>query len=63
MNDLADAHIKGLNFLFNKNSLNGFFPEIFNLGNGKGYSVKEVIEKTELVTGKKVNYKITKRSS
>lgn len=62
VNDLADAHIKGLNFLFNKkNSLNGFFPEIFNLGNGKGYSVKEVIEKTELVTGKKVNYKITRR--
>lgn len=62
VNDLADAHVKGLGYLFNnKYSINGSFPEIFNLGNGKGYSVKEVIEKVELVTGKKVNYKITKR--
>ncbi len=62
VNDLADAHIKGLNFLFNqKNKLKGFSPEIFNLGNGKGFSVKEVIEKVSLVTGKKINYKIAKR--
>ena len=62
VNDLADAHIKGLNFLFNKKNLESkFSPEIFNLGNGKGYSVKEVIEKAELVIGKKLNYKISKR--
>ena len=62
VSDLADAHVKGLRYLFNnKYAINGFFPEIFNLGNGRGYSVKEVIKKVEMVTGKKVNYKITKR--
>ncbi|MGB5919200.1 UDP-glucose 4-epimerase GalE [Arcobacter sp.] len=42
--DLADAHIKAIDFL-NENSSN-----IFNCGYGKGFSVKEVVEAMKLVT-------------
>jgi UDP-glucose 4-epimerase len=35
--------------------------EIFNLGTGKGYSVLEIINTYEKVTGNKLNYKITQR--
>ena len=37
--DLADAHILGLSYL-----LSGGDSDFFNLGNGSGFSVKEVIE-------------------
>ncbi|TAF04161.1 MAG: UDP-glucose 4-epimerase GalE [Nostocales cyanobacterium] len=44
--DLADAHILGLEYLLqNGNS------EVFNLGNGNGFSVKEVISAAEEITG------------
>ncbi len=46
VNDLADAHILGLEYL-----LNGGESEVFNLGNGNGFSVKEVIAAAEDVTG------------
>ncbi len=35
--------------------------EIFNLGTGNGYSVLEVIQSFEKVTGLKLNYKIVDR--
>ena len=44
--DLADAHILALKRLYN-----GGESAIFNLGNGEGFSVKEVIEVTRKVTG------------
>ena len=44
--DLAQAHILAVKYLKNGNKSN-----IFNLGNGVGYSVKEVIDKTRKVTG------------
>ncbi len=44
--DLANAHVLGLNYLFNGGDSN-----IFNLGNGNGFSVKEVIETARQVTG------------
>jgi UDP-arabinose 4-epimerase len=47
--DLAQAHILALNGL----ESNRFSP-FYNLGNGKGFSVKEVIQSVEKVTGKKV---------
>jgi len=47
--DLADAHILGVEQL-----LNGGKSDIFNLGNGKGFSVKEVIESARRVTGKEI---------
>lgn len=37
--DLAEAHIKALNFLFNEGR-----SEVFNLGTGKGHSVLEIIK-------------------
>ncbi|OLT58704.1 UDP-glucose 4-epimerase GalE [Moorena bouillonii] len=43
--DLASAHVLGLDYL-----LKGGDSEIFNLGNGNGFSVKEVIEAARLVT-------------
>jgi UDP-glucose 4-epimerase len=47
--DLATAHILGMERL-----LAGFPSMNFNLGNGKGYSVKEVISMTEEVLRRKV---------
>lgn len=47
--DLATAHIKALEFL-NKEDRS----EVFNLGNGEGYSVKEVIDMAREVTGKEI---------
>lgn len=45
--DLADAHIKALEKLNRDNT-----SATYNLGNGKGFSVKEVIECAKKVTGK-----------
>jgi UDP-glucose 4-epimerase len=47
--DLATAHVLGLGYL-----LNGGDSQVFNLGNGNGYSVKEVIETAKKVTGKEI---------
>ena len=47
--DLADAHILALRKL-EEGNISG----IYNLGNGNGYSVQEVIEAVKKVTGKKV---------
>ena len=34
---------------------------IYNLGNGRGVSVLEIIKKVEMITKEKVRYKISKR--
>ncbi len=47
--DLAAAHVLGLGYL-----LAGGDSQVFNLGNGNGYSVKEVIETAKKVTGKEI---------
>lgn len=47
INDLADAHIKALNYLKEKNQ-----SDSFNLGNGNGYSVREIIEWVKKVSQK-----------
>lgn len=54
--DLAQAHLLALERL-----LNGFDGERYNLGNGDGYSVKEVIEVARQVTGKQIPTKIVER--
>ena len=54
--DLADAHIKALEKLFKTNE-----SGIYNLGNGKGFSVKEVIEKAKKATGKDFKVEIEAR--
>lgn len=50
VSDLADAHVLGLNYL-----LQGGNSQRFNLGNGNGFSVKEVIEMARKVTGRSIN--------
>lgn len=47
--DLADAHLKALEFL-----LKGGRSDFFNLGTGAGYSVLQVIETVEKVTGNSI---------
>ncbi|WP_110927016.1 UDP-glucose 4-epimerase GalE [Bacillus massiliglaciei] len=47
--DLARAHILALNALLNGKKK----VETYNLGNGKGYSVNEVIKTCEVITGNK----------
>ena len=47
--DLADAHVLGLEYL-----LKGGDTTVFNLGNGNGFSVKEVIDTAREVTGKEI---------
>lgn len=49
--DLVDAHLLALDYLF-KNGESNFF----NLGNGNGFSVKDVIASVEKTTGKKVEF-------
>jgi UDP-glucose 4-epimerase len=49
VNDLATAHVLGLNYL-----LNGGKSQAFNLGNGSGFSVKQVIEMAREVTGREI---------
>ncbi|ADL42838.1 UDP-glucose 4-epimerase [Caldicellulosiruptor obsidiansis OB47] len=54
--DLCDAHLKAMEYL-EKYDKSG----IFNLGNGMGFSVMEVIEKASEVVGKKIPYEIGPR--
>lgn len=49
--DLAQAHFLALEKL-----LTGSESNIYNLGNGLGYSNKEIIETVEKISGKKVNF-------
>jgi len=49
VNDLAAAHVLGLEYL-----LKGGDSQVFNLGNGNGFSVKEVIETAREVTGAEI---------
>ncbi|HEX2962890.1 MAG TPA: UDP-glucose 4-epimerase GalE [Ignavibacteriales bacterium] len=54
--DLADAHIKALEYL---NKGNG--STIINLGTGTGYSVKEIIESARRITGREIKAVISAR--
>ncbi|WP_129690862.1 UDP-glucose 4-epimerase GalE [Gottfriedia acidiceleris] len=55
--DLAGAHIVSLKKMLEQDN----FTRTYNLGNGLGYSVKEVIEMCEKVTGLKANVLIGER--
>ncbi|MBR8828685.1 MAG: UDP-glucose 4-epimerase GalE [Gomphosphaeria aponina SAG 52.96 = DSM 107014] len=56
VNDLASAHVLGLEYL-----LQGGKSEVFNLGNGNGFSVREVIETARKITGKEIPVTISDR--
>ncbi|MDJ1183932.1 UDP-glucose 4-epimerase GalE [Roseofilum casamattae] len=49
VSDLAQAHVLGLEYL-----LQGNESEVFNLGNGNGFSVRQVIETARQVTGREI---------
>jgi UDP-glucose 4-epimerase len=49
VSDLAEAHILGLEYL-----LKGGKTNAFNLGNDKGFSVKEVIDAAREITGREI---------
>ena len=56
VSDLANAHVLALNKIINDRSLS-----IYNLGNGKGYSIMEVIDTAKKVTGKEITIIKSKR--
>lgn len=54
--DLADAHVLALDYL-----RQGGASDIFNLGNGQGFSVKEMIAAAERATGEPIAVEIGQR--
>ena len=56
VNDLAQAHILALDYL-----MGGGKSDVFNLGNGVGFSVKEVIDVARKVTGHPIPAEICPR--
>ena len=57
--DLADGHVKAINYIEDEN--NTINPLVVNLGTGNGYSVLDMIKAFESASGKKIAYKIVKR--
>lgn len=54
--DLADAHILALKAL-----ISGAKTNVYNLGNGRGYSILEVVESVKRVTGRPVKTVVRQR--
>ncbi|CAN5297175.1 UDP-glucose 4-epimerase GalE [soil metagenome] len=59
VSDIAEAHVKALEFLIENNSAAKF--DIINLGSGEGVTVREAIGEFEKVSGKKLNYEMVGR--
>lgn len=59
INDLADAHVKAIKRLLNKENEQSF--ECFNLGSGTGSTVLEIINAFEKANQLKINYTILPR--
>ena len=57
--DIADAHLKALNYLIQHNEKKQC--SLFNLGTGNGVSVLEAIKSFEKITNQKLHYKIGER--
>jgi UDP-arabinose 4-epimerase len=56
VSDLIDAHIRALEYL-----LGGGQSEFYNLGTEQGYSVREIIDRAQKITGKDIEFKIAAR--
>jgi UDP-glucose 4-epimerase len=56
VNDLADAHIRGVDYL-----LEGGMTSYFNLGSGSGFTVREMLETVRRVTGRDFKVEETER--
>ena len=59
VSDLADAHIRALDWLKQQNSQG--LHEAFNLGSGSGYSVRQVIAETTRIAGCPVPHRLGPR--
>ena len=59
VSDIADAHVKALQYL--KGNINCPGYDLFNLGSGNGVTVLEAIKAFEKVSGQKLNYRIGPR--
>lgn len=57
--DLANAHVKAIDYINNKNSKENILK--VNLGTGIGYSVLDMVKAFEKVSNKKIPYKIVDR--
>lgn len=56
VNDLADAHLRALSFMRQHEGAN-----VFNLGNGQGFSVRQVLDAAAEVTGAPVPHSVAPR--
>lgn len=56
VNDLADAHYLGIKYLEKEKKSNQF-----NLGNGTGFSVMQIIDTAKKITGKNINFTVAPR--
>jgi UDP-glucose 4-epimerase len=56
VSDLADAHLLAMKYIVNKNK-----NLLVNLGTGRGYSVLEVINAAQKITGQKISFEIVAR--
>ena len=56
VSDLADSHLIAAQKLLNDN-----YSGIFNIGRGKGFSVKQVMDTISEVLGKNINYEVVDR--
>lgn len=56
VSDLAAAHLKALDYLHDNDG-----AEVFNLGSNDGFSVRQVIEAAERVTGREIPYDVRPR--
>jgi len=54
--DLAEIHLLSANRILKKKIF-----KVFNCGYGKGFSVKEIFNKFQLIKGKKIKHKIGKK--
>ena len=59
--DLANAHVKAIDYLNNSQLSTLNSPLIVNLGTGTGYSVIDVVKAFEKASGKEVPYKLCER--
>jgi UDP-glucose 4-epimerase len=58
VNDLSHAHLAALDYI---STLPGAGFSAFNLGNGRGYSVRQVLSAVEQVVGRKLDVAVTRR--
>jgi UDP-arabinose 4-epimerase len=58
VSDIAEAHVRALAYLFE-----GGVSRVFNVGTGRGYSVRELIDAVTRVTGHEVAYSVKERRS